>query len=94
MLHKFHAVNVLGREPHLIRSFGYRRESGEFYEAGVDLNISRTLQQISEDGAAWQELISQPLKNIPANREHCPFCEYNFFCNKYYPETITKETLS
>ena len=91
LLHKFYAVNTLGREPHLVRSFGYRRESGEFYEAGLELEVSQTLRQISEDGACWQELIAKPLEEIPANPEHCPFCEYNFFCNKYYPNQKSKE---
>lgn len=91
LLHKFYAVNVLGREPHLVRSFGYRRESGEFYEAGTTMNVSQLLSRISEDGAIWQELIATPLENIPANTEHCHFCEYNFFCNKYLPNNIIKE---
>ena len=56
LLHKFHAVNILGREPHLVRSFGYRREQGEFYESGININISEILRQISEDGAKWHEL--------------------------------------
>ena len=94
LLHKFHAVNALGREPHLVRSFGYRRENGEFYEAGIELKVTETLRQISEDGAHWQELIAKPLENIPANSEHCPFCEYNIFCNKYFQNTLKQEIFS
>lgn len=93
LLHKFYAVNSLGREPHLVRSFGYRRESGGFYEAGLNLEVSSTLHKISEDGAKWQELMAVPLENIPANVEHCPFCEYNFFCNKYFNTKEFKEVL-
>lgn len=94
LLHKFYAVNALGREPHLVRSFGYRRETGEFYEAGIELKVTETLRQISEDGAHWQELIAQPLENIPANSEHCPFCEYNIFCNKYFQNQPNQEIFS
>ena len=94
LLHKFYAVNALGREPHLVRSFGYRRETGEFYEAGIELKVTETLRQISEDGAYWQELIAQPLENIPANSEHCPFCEYNIFCNKYFKNQPNQEIFS
>ena len=83
LLHKFYAVNTLGREPHLVRSFGYRRDSGEFYECGINLNVSEILRRISEDGAKWEELIAFDLENIPVNHEHCPDCQYDFFCNKY-----------
>ena len=93
LLHKFYAVNSLGREPHLVRSFGYRRESGGFYEAGLNLEVSRTLNQISVDGAQWQELMAEPLENVASNIEHCPFCEYNFFCNKYFHNQANKEVL-
>lgn len=93
LLHKFYAVNTLGREPHLVRSFGYRRETGEFYEAGIELKVTETLRQISEDGALWQELIAQPLESVPVNPEHCPFCEYNFFCNKYLQNKSIQEVL-
>lgn len=83
LLHKFYAVNSFGREPHLVRSFAYSRTDGVFKEAGIGLNVSETLRQISEDGAAWAELIALPLENLPFTPEHCPECGFNFFCNKY-----------
>ena len=83
LLHKFYAVNTLGREPHLVRSFSYCRSNGEFQEAGLELNVSQTLQQISEAGAQWAELLTMQWENAPFNAAHCPECEFNFFCNQY-----------
>ncbi len=83
LLHKFYAVNTLGREPHLVRSFSYCRSNGEFQEAGLELNVSQTLQQISETGAQWAELLTMQWENAPFNAAHCPECEFNFFCNQY-----------
>lgn len=86
LLHKFYAVNTLNREPHLVRSFAYEPESGEFREAGVDLEVSRLLQEISTDSAYWAELTALPLEDVPINAEHCQECEFSFFCNDYYPK--------
>lgn len=90
LLHKFYAVNTLGREPHLVRSFSYCRENGNFQEAGLDLNVSETLRQISEDGALWSDLLAAPWQNVPSNSGHCPDCEFNFFCNQYRKTEITR----
>ena len=86
LLHKFYAVNALHREPHLVRSFAYAPDSGELREAGLNLEVSRLLQEISADSAYWAELIAMPLESIPVNTEHCPECEFSFFCNDYYPK--------
>ena len=84
LLHKFHAVNCLGREPHLIRSFAYCRESGDFTEAGIGLNVSETLRRISEESAVWAELTALPPDEVTADPEHCPECEFNFFCTNIF----------
>lgn len=90
LLHKFYAVNSLHREVDLVRSFSYDRNSGDFHEAGIALEISRILQQISEDSFHWQNLIELPFDEVPVNPEHCPACEFSFFCNRYYPENKSK----
>lgn len=86
LLHKFYAVNTLNREPHLVRSFSYEPESGELREAGLDLAVSRLLEEISADSAYWAELTALPLEDVPVNTEHCQKCEFSFFCNDYYPK--------
>ena len=88
VLHKFYAMNELGREPHLIRSFDYEIDSGNFSECGLNVNISLILQQISEDGARWNELLQTPPDQIPGNPEHCRFCEFEHYCSKYCTENI------
>ena len=87
VLHKFYAMNELGREPHLIRSFDYNIDSGNVSECGLHANISMILQQISEDGARWEELLKTPPAQTPGNPEHCRFCEFEHYCSKHYPET-------
>ena len=84
LLHKFYAVNTSGREPHLVRSFSYTPETGDFSEAGLDLNVSDALRQISADGAEWAELLKHPAETIPGNFEHCKMCEFSILCNKHF----------
>ena len=86
LLHKFYAVNTLNKEPHLVRSFAYEPDSGELREAGLNLEVSRLLQEISADSACWAELTALPLEDVPVNAEHCQECEFSFFCNDYYPK--------
>lgn len=89
LLHKFYGINQLGREPDQLRSFSYNAVSGEFSEIGRELNVTQELDAISADGAAWEELLASPTGTLTGNPEHCNICEYNKFCQKYYPTTQT-----